>query len=451
MPVLWLERRATVAVAASGAALHRCIHRGAKVDSGSYAACSSPVTTGLLGDGPHTFYVRATDTAGNTDATPDSRAFSVDATAPETTIDSGPSGPTNDPTPTFGFSSDDGAASFECKVDSGSYAACTSPATTGSLSDGPHTFYVRATDAVGNTDATPDSRSFTVDTTAPVVPTLIAPANSSTTGNASPTLDWSSEAASGATNYDSERVSKGASCDFSGATPVNTASDSAGVGPLSDGAYCWRVRSVDAYGNASAYTGAFEFSIVTIVDAVNDGTSGSPFATLAAGSTNNSINVLANDAVASGTLSVGGTTTSGGTVTTCATCVGGGPGVRYTPDAFYAGLDSFTYTIDNGLSNDTATVWVLVEAGQLGTDVAMTDADLKPLKDSAFGTLFTKGSTKTKVKLSNTYPGALKYRYAVGREVHQNHGFRDQGEAHRGGPDQVRAPRDGRRRVAGES
>ena len=37
---------------------------------------------------------------------------------PETTIDSGPSGNTNDSTPSFGFSSSDSEASFECKVDS---------------------------------------------------------------------------------------------------------------------------------------------------------------------------------------------------------------------------------------------------------------------------------------------------------------------------------------------
>ena len=51
-------------------------------------------TTAALADGSHTFEVRATDAAGNIDATPASRSFTVDTAAPQTTIDSGPTGPT---------------------------------------------------------------------------------------------------------------------------------------------------------------------------------------------------------------------------------------------------------------------------------------------------------------------------------------------------------------------
>ena len=58
---------------------------------------------------------------------------------PTTTITGGPSAGTNDPTPTFTFSSEPGT-SFECKVDSGSYAPCGSPTTTPHLADGSHTF-----------------------------------------------------------------------------------------------------------------------------------------------------------------------------------------------------------------------------------------------------------------------------------------------------------------------
>ena len=137
-----------------------------KVDSGSYAACSSPKTTSHLADGPHTFYVRATKDSV-TDPTPDQRTFTVAAEPPQTTITSGPSGATNDPTPTFGFASSKPGSGFQCKVDSGSYAACSSPKTTSHLADGPHTFYVRATKN-GITDPTPAQRAFTVDTQVPV-------------------------------------------------------------------------------------------------------------------------------------------------------------------------------------------------------------------------------------------------------------------------------------------
>ena len=90
--------------------------------------------------------------------------FSADMTAPETAVDSGPSGPTNDPTPSFSFSSSELGSSFECQVDSGAYAPCSSPMTAPRLADGSHTFSVRATDAAGNTDPTPATRTFTVRT-----------------------------------------------------------------------------------------------------------------------------------------------------------------------------------------------------------------------------------------------------------------------------------------------
>ncbi len=82
---------------------------------------------------------------------------------PTTTIASGPMGRTNDPTPTFTFSSQPGT-SFECKLDSEAYAQCSSPLTTAYLADGAHTFFVRAKDPAGNVDPTPASRAFTVKT-----------------------------------------------------------------------------------------------------------------------------------------------------------------------------------------------------------------------------------------------------------------------------------------------
>jgi Galactose oxidase-like, Early set domain/RTX calcium-binding nonapeptide repeat (4 copies) len=82
---------------------------------------------------------------------------------PTTTITSGPSSGTNDPTPTFAFSSQPGT-SFECRLDAGSYLPCSVPKTTSHLADGSHTFSVRARDSAGNIDPTPASRTFTVKT-----------------------------------------------------------------------------------------------------------------------------------------------------------------------------------------------------------------------------------------------------------------------------------------------
>ncbi len=88
----------------------------------------------------------------------------LESVPPDTTITSGPPAATNDPTPTFSFSSSEAGSTFECKLDSGPYGACSSPRTTAHLADGSHTFYVRAMDAVGNFDPTPATRTFTVRT-----------------------------------------------------------------------------------------------------------------------------------------------------------------------------------------------------------------------------------------------------------------------------------------------
>ncbi|MGH2675219.1 MAG: M4 family metallopeptidase, partial [Actinomycetota bacterium] len=130
-------------------------------------ATSEPWTTPTSG-GPH-FRVR-TETLGVAPwySTDDSNAmFTVtDTDPPDTTITSGPSGSTDDSTPTFEFTSDE-PGTFACRVDASTFAPCTSPHTTPALSDGAHTFEVRATDFSGNADPTPDTQAFTVTSPPP--------------------------------------------------------------------------------------------------------------------------------------------------------------------------------------------------------------------------------------------------------------------------------------------
>jgi hypothetical protein len=84
-----------------------------------------------------------------------------DNEAPETTIDSGPQGKTTNASPSFTFSSEPNAT-FECRLDSGSWSSCTSPKSYLNLAAGTHVFEVRATDQAGNIDPTPAARSFKV-------------------------------------------------------------------------------------------------------------------------------------------------------------------------------------------------------------------------------------------------------------------------------------------------
>ncbi|HSE81724.1 MAG TPA: Ig-like domain-containing protein, partial [Gaiellaceae bacterium] len=125
-----------------------------------FAAASFPAPGG------YTVRIRSVDVAGNVES-PSARTFTIDADEPETTIDSSPADPTTSTSASFAFSADEGGSSFECRIDGGSWSACTSPRNYTSLTDGSHTFAVRATDAAGNTDASPASFTWLVDTTAP--------------------------------------------------------------------------------------------------------------------------------------------------------------------------------------------------------------------------------------------------------------------------------------------
>jgi hypothetical protein len=130
---------------------------------------------------------------GKVDQYPATYKWSVDATAPNTSITcvSGSSPcPANGSvsssnTATFAFYSPDdpnsiNAGRFDCKLDSGSWTPCgeavlgSSPKayskTYTGLSRSSHTFSVRAVDIAGNADATPDSRSWQIPSVQPIQP-----------------------------------------------------------------------------------------------------------------------------------------------------------------------------------------------------------------------------------------------------------------------------------------
>ena len=83
---------------------------------------------------------------------------------PNTTITKGPEGTIEKDSAKFRFRSSEPDSTFACRLDKGKYKSCTSPRRYRNLDDGRHKFLVRATDADGNTDRSPDKARFEVDT-----------------------------------------------------------------------------------------------------------------------------------------------------------------------------------------------------------------------------------------------------------------------------------------------
>ena len=78
-----------------------------------------------------------------------------------------------------------GVAGYECSLDGAAYAGCVSPMAVTGLAEGRHTVLVRARDAAGNVDPTPASRTWVVDTTAPVVTVASLSVDATSTSGAS--------------------------------------------------------------------------------------------------------------------------------------------------------------------------------------------------------------------------------------------------------------------------
>ena len=135
-------------------------------------------TANFPADDDYVVRVRATDTAANPE-TPNSYSLTYDTAAPNTTITAQPNDPTNATGASFSFTATEGGSTFECQLDGGGWSSCTSPKSYSGLSQGSHTFEVRATDAAGNTDATPASFTWTIDTAAPNTTITAQPSNPS--------------------------------------------------------------------------------------------------------------------------------------------------------------------------------------------------------------------------------------------------------------------------------
>lgn len=92
----------------------------------------------------------------------------VQVAALDTTLTSTPAAVTTETEATFELAATHVSASFECALDGGAWAACTSPHVIAGLSPGQHTFAARAVKGV-HRDATPATFTWTISTGEPVL------------------------------------------------------------------------------------------------------------------------------------------------------------------------------------------------------------------------------------------------------------------------------------------
>ena len=219
------------------------------LDGSAFTSCTSPDALSGLADGSHTFSVRATDPAGNVDPTAAAYTWTVDTSAPETTITSQPPDPSGSAAATFSFSSSEPSSTFLCQIDGGLLGSCSSPVTYVGLADGSHTFSVTATDAAANTDPTAATYTWTVTTAAPDTTITSAPPNPS--NDSAPTF-----------SFVSSKPNSTFRCQLDNQAALPCSSPTS-YGGLADATYTFSVTAVDAAGNADPTPATYTWTINT--------------------------------------------------------------------------------------------------------------------------------------------------------------------------------------------
>jgi hypothetical protein len=222
------------------------------LDNSTFTACTNPQSYSSLAPGSHTFQVRATDAANNTDQTPASFTWIIDNIPPDTTITSAPPATTNSTSASFSFTSTEAGSTFECSLDGAPFTACTSSQNYTGLAAGGHNFQVRAIDAARNFDTTPASHTWTInalDTTPP-----------DTTITSNPPATTNSTSAS--FSFTSTEAGSTFACSLDGATFIACTS-SQNYTNLANGSHTFQVRATDPANNTDPTPASYTWTVNT--------------------------------------------------------------------------------------------------------------------------------------------------------------------------------------------
>lgn len=216
----------------------------------AYSPCVSPVAFGGIPDGTWTLEVRSKDSGGVVDGTPATWTWTVDTTAADTSLTSGIDLQAASSTATFVFTSPDPSVTFECRLDTdAAFAPCISPLSYLELPDGVRTFQVRAVDPLGNVDLSPAAQTWTIATTGqdPAEPVGPATTTPETVLTSSPGA-IQSEAAT--FEFSSTEVGVRFECALDSSESFEPCTSPKSLAGLSIGSHTFRVRAIDALGNA---------------------------------------------------------------------------------------------------------------------------------------------------------------------------------------------------------
>jgi hypothetical protein len=220
------------------------------------APCDPTTSNSVTGldDGEYALVVSATN--GDYQSNSAVRGFTIDTTPPTVSVAGEPADPTSATSASFAVTATDAhPGTTNCYLDADPEQACPTPAAYSELADGVHTFHWRAVDAAGNQSA--GSYSWRVDTVAPTA-AVTAPKAPFTT-SAATTVRWTgSDSGSGLASWQVQWQRAAYNGGFGSwsapaSYPPGTLSH-AYTGLIRGYDYCYRVRSVDAAGNLSAYS-----------------------------------------------------------------------------------------------------------------------------------------------------------------------------------------------------
>ena len=213
------------------------------LDSGAFSACTSPETVTGISEGQHSFSVQTT--TGTAILPPVTYTWNVDLTPPSTQVTGQPAAVTNMTSATFTFTSPDQTATFQCALNGGVAAACTSPYILSGLSDGTRSLLIQAVDPAGNVDPQAQPILWTVDTMPPDT-VLANPGN--IVANGFPVFSFTTS-------------ETGATFQCSLDSAPFTACNSPDVVSVShSGSHVFKVRAVDAAGNADATPASYAWT-----------------------------------------------------------------------------------------------------------------------------------------------------------------------------------------------